>query len=447
MPHRIHEQECADVVGIGFGPANMALAIALNELAMNELGRGRIRAQFYDAKQRFGWHNGMLFDGATMQISFLKDLATLRNPTSDFSFVAYLHAKGRLQDFINKKSLIPSRIEFNDYLNWAADRLSCDVNYSCCVVKIEPVLYRGIYTHADISVATEGEGNPVVVARTKNVVIGIGTSPHLPSGVVSGPRVWHNSELGYRVTHLESERPTRLVVVGSGQSAAETVEFLHRTTPNAIIYSVTHGFGFTVADDSQFVNQVFDSATVDLFYSADAGTRSSILNRHSNTNYSAVDGELIEELYRLRYEESVTDRKRLHFLGISSIDNVRELGDSLEVDIRCMANRQTETVRADALIYATGYRHADPTHLLGEDFKQLLEVGDDGELMVDRDYRVRSRTDVTCGIYVHGAATERTHGLSSGLLSNVAVRAGELADSIAKSVRNTDGENVRSISI
>jgi L-ornithine N5-oxygenase len=40
---------------------------------------------------------------------------------------------------------------------------------------------------------------------------------------------------------------------------------------------------------------------------------------------------------------------------------------------------------------------------------------------------------LTAGIYVQGA-TEHTHGLGSTLLSNVAVRAGEIVDSVAAAV-------------
>ena len=47
-----------------------------------------------------------------------------------------------------------------------------------------------------------------------------------------------------------------------------------------------------------------------------------------------------------------------------------------------------------------------------------------------RDYRVVTPPEVTAGLYAPGA-TEHTHGLTSTLLSNVAVRAGEMVDSIA----------------
>jgi L-ornithine N5-oxygenase len=42
---------------------------------------------------------------------------------------------------------------------------------------------------------------------------------------------------------------------------------------------------------------------------------------------------------------------------------------------------------------------------------------------------VSTAADVRCGIYLQGG-TESTHGLSSSLLSNAAVRAGEVLTSI-----------------
>ena len=51
---------------------------------------------------------------------------------------------------------------------------------------------------------------------------------------------------------------------------------------------------------------------------------------------------------------------------------------------------------------------------------------------VDRDYRIATGPEVRCGIYLQGA-TEWTHGLSSTLLSNTAVRAGEIVRALTRS--------------
>ncbi|WP_283812081.1 SidA/IucD/PvdA family monooxygenase [Bradyrhizobium archetypum] len=41
----------------------------------------------------------MLLPGSDMQISFLKDLVSLRDPTSPFTFLNYLHKRGRFAGF------------------------------------------------------------------------------------------------------------------------------------------------------------------------------------------------------------------------------------------------------------------------------------------------------------------------------------------------------------
>ena len=50
-------------------------------------------------------------------------------------------------------------------------------------------------------------------------------------------------------------------------------------------------------------------------------------------------------------------------------------------------------------------------------------------IVLERDYRVRTRPGVNAGIFVQGAS-QHLHGLSSSLLSNVAVRAGEILGSV-----------------
>jgi L-ornithine N5-oxygenase len=74
-PRPVREQQAVlDLVGIGFGPSNLALALALHEAN----GAAACDALFLERQPTFGWHTGMLLDDATMQVSFLKDLVTMR---------------------------------------------------------------------------------------------------------------------------------------------------------------------------------------------------------------------------------------------------------------------------------------------------------------------------------------------------------------------------------
>ncbi|MGF7192210.1 L-ornithine N5-oxygenase [Robbsia andropogonis] len=65
----------------------------------------------------------MLLPGAEMQISFLKDLVSLRNPSGTFSFLNYLKEKDRFSEFANLRNFFPSRAEYSDYLRGAADKV------------------------------------------------------------------------------------------------------------------------------------------------------------------------------------------------------------------------------------------------------------------------------------------------------------------------------------
>src|SRR5688500_4138322 len=106
-----------DFIGIGFGPSNIALAIAVDEARDPDLPLEHL---FIERQPSLTWQPNRRLEHSHMQISFLKDLAMLRNPTSRFTFVHYLHQKQRLQDFINLQSFFPSRHEFTDYFSWAA---------------------------------------------------------------------------------------------------------------------------------------------------------------------------------------------------------------------------------------------------------------------------------------------------------------------------------------
>ncbi|MFE2865277.1 lysine N(6)-hydroxylase/L-ornithine N(5)-oxygenase family protein [Embleya sp. NPDC059259] len=412
-----------DLVGVGFGPSNLALAVAIEEHNTLAAPEHRVDALFLEKQQTFGWHRGMLVDGATMQVSFLKDLATMRNPTSDFSFVAYLHSIDRLVDFVNHKVFFPLRAEFHGYLEWAAARVAHQVRYAAEVLAIEPVVTDGRITAFDVTVA-----NDPVVHRARNVVLAPGLSPHLPDGVGITTRVWHNSRLVPNVADLDPADVRTAVVVGAGQSAAESADYLHRRFPDAQIHAVFSRYGYSPADDSPFANRIFDPAAVDHYFEAPEQVKRQLTDYHRNTNYSVVDGDLIEELYRRVYEERVRGRQRLYIRHATRVVEVREDPEAAHVDVEFLPTGKTETLRADVVVYATGYRPGDGLALLG-DTARACARDEYGRPRLGRDYRVVTEPPLDAGIYLQGG-TEHTHGLGSTLLSNIAVRAGEILASI-----------------
>ncbi len=420
-----------DVIGVGFGPSNLALAIAAGER-----GKAAPRALFLERQARFGWHRGMLIEDATMQVSFLKDLVTLRNPASEFSFLTYLHQNGRLIDFINHKTLFPLRIEFHDYLEWAASKVSDVVRYDREVQAVRPVRTDGVIDAFDVTSAGQ---NGTSVDRTRNLVLGVGLKPHLPAGISRSDRVWHNQELLTRVRELDGRTPGRFVVVGAGQSAAEVTAFLHETFPQSEVCAVFSRFGYSPADDSPFANRVFDPEAVDEFYSAPEDVKRMVLDYHGNTNYSVVDAELIEDLYGRLYRERVLGAERLRTFNVSRVVDVVDTDEDAAVTIESLSTGQKTQLSADVVVYCTGYRPADPVALLGE-MGELCRRDQDGRVKIGRDYRVQTTGELQAGIYLQGGGTEHSHGLASSLLSNTAIRAGEIVDSIAAAAARSTGD-------
>ncbi|MFC7792912.1 lysine N(6)-hydroxylase/L-ornithine N(5)-oxygenase family protein [Streptomyces cinereoruber] len=429
-----------DLIGIGFGPSNVAMAIALSEHNASVGREDAVTAHFFERQPRFGWHRGMLIDDATMQVSFLKDLVTLRNPSSEYTFLRYLQSRGRLIDFVNHKNLFPLRVEFHDYFEWAAAKVDDMVSYGHEVVSVEPVVRDGVIEYLDV---TARSGTETVVHRARNLVVGTGLRPLMPEGVERGDRVWHNSELLARVDGLEGTDPARFVVVGAGQSAAENVAYLHRRFPDAEICAVFSRYGYSPADDSGFANRIFDPAAVDEYYTAPDDIKRKLMDYHGNTNYSVVDIDLIDDLYRQAYREKVLGTERLRFVNVSRLTGVEEHPDGVRATVANLVTGEDAVLDADVVVFATGYRQADGLGLLG-DVADRCHRDDLGRVRVERDYRVATDPALRCGIYLQGG-TEHTHGITSSLLSNTAIRVGEILESILERGLEDSSDPVRPI--
>lgn len=406
-----------DLIGVGFGPANLALAIAIDDHNRRVPQDEQLSVLFLERSEGFAWHPGMLLPHATMQISFLKDLVSFRDVTHPLSFLSYLQQHGRLDHFVNKQTFFPSRTEFSDYLAWAADHVSEHVRYGAEVraAHVDP---------EDHSVVVELADGEQLHARA--AVLAPGLQPRLPEGVTLSPRVIHTSQTLHAVEHVPFPVRTA-VVVGAGQSAAEVVRYLHDRDANTTVHSVFAKVGYTPADDSSFVNRIFDPAMVGRWHEAPEDVRRRLIEYHRGTNYSAVDPELVEELYGVEYEERVTGRRRLFMDNCSEVVAYRETPTTVEVDVRDLTTGEATTLEADLVVFASGYRPADPVDLFGADARWYRHDGT--APVVGRDYTWTPARESAPPVYLNGGV-EHTHGLSSSLLSNLAVRSGEILDSL-----------------
>lgn len=414
-------QPVHDVLGVGFGPSNLALAIAAKE--WQEAG-GQANLAFIERKPGFNWHEGMLIDGSTMQISFLKDLVTLRNPQSRFTFINYLKAQGRLEDFINIQTFFPTREEYNDYLSWAAGHFKEQVHYGQQVEAVTPWLEAGEVVGMVVS-ARQADGQ-VTQHHTRHLVMGLGGAPNIPAAFsgVTDPRVVHSSQYRGRIDTLlaDRQRPLKVAVVGGGQSAAEIFEDLTLRFPNVEASMIVRASALKPSDDSPFVNEIFNPSFIDQIYTQSNSRRREMLTEFRNTNYAVVDLPLIERIYQMFYLQKLRQDPRHQMLAHHAVEQAVAQPEGVQLTLTDVLEARQYNAHFDVVILATGYRRDQHETLLAGMAEHL------DTLTPDRDYSLRLR-DSESRIYLQGCC-EMSHGLSDTLLSVLAVRSQEIVEAI-----------------
>ncbi|KAB5518879.1 L-lysine 6-monooxygenase (NADPH-requiring)-domain-containing protein [Coniochaeta sp. 2T2.1] len=467
-PGAVHDLLC-----VGFGPASLAVAVALHDSMENGSLKEAPSVQFLERQPEFHWHAGMLIPGAKMQISFIKDLASLRDPCSHFTFLNYLHENGRLIDFINLCTFLPARKEYEDYLSWCAGHFGHVVSYSTEVVSITPVKNSDGPLKTFEVVSKNTITGQITTSLARNVLVAVGGQPSIPKCLPAGSaRVIHSSQYAYTVPKLltDSNAPYRIAVVGAGQSAAEIFNNMHTLYPNSKTSLIMRSEFLKPSDDSPFVNSIFNPDFTDTLYNRSSNYRRNLINEAKTTNYGVVRLELIEHLFEKMYDqrrEIGPDEKQWphRILGGKRILSCNEGSNSLQIKI-CSAppgdddfettgyEGEEELLEVDLIVAATGYQRRshlemlrDAWHLLPESKDEAAPLGDKWHVKVDdgskdipttrvlevgRDYGVRFAEGAVApgsGVWLQGCC-EGTHGLSDTLLSVLAVRSGEIVDSI-----------------
>ncbi|KAI0721074.1 L-lysine 6-monooxygenase (NADPH-requiring)-domain-containing protein [Cerioporus squamosus] len=328
MPAPTASAPVYDVVGLGFGPANVAIAGAIvDKWATSPSGDATSHAPlqqvlFIEKQPEFRWHPGMLLPNSRMQISFLKDLATLRSPQSSITFLAYLHSQDRLITFINRSSFTPTRREYADYLSWAAEAVQkrgIQVQYGEEVVGVTR-LEDGTIEVRSRNTATGEESSRL----TRNLIISPGGTPKLPPALSvhwPHPRIFHSSSYissadAFFASISQTSEPLRIAVVGAGQSATEVLLDLHSRLNSLslppgkkhVLDMIFRKGSLKPSDDSPFSNEIFDPASTDFMFGLPTQRdRQHVLQEYNPTNYSVVNINTIESLYEVMYHQKLLD--------------------------------------------------------------------------------------------------------------------------------------------
>ena len=427
--------EIFDVVGIGFGPANLALAVAVEETPAPE----RPSCLFLESKPEHAWHPGMLITDSLLQITVLKDLILVENPCSSFTFLNFLKEKGRLYDFLNLRDLFPTRLEFNQYLGWAAARLSHRVRYGNRVESVREIGTEGRQL-LEITTRDLATGTPRAV-RARNLVLAAGGKPVVPPSVrlQPGGRAFHSHEFKQRIAGFDDrEGPYRFVVVGGGQSAGEIFEYLIDHYPNADVTATTRRFAYKPVDESDFTNRIFFPEWVDFYHQRPPAKRRALFAELADVNYAVIDQPLIRRLYQKLYRQKVEGRERARlrpFLELLEVEEKTSAG-TVELKMRDTMREEEETLVADGVVLCTGFEW-QKEHPLLDSLAPRFERDDLGGYRVERDYGIANVSGSGPRVYLQGYC-EDTHGISETVLSLLPVRAADILRSIQARRRDED---------
>jgi L-ornithine N5-monooxygenase len=406
-----------ELLAIGAGPSNLALAVALEELAPG-LARNSL---IIERNMEVSWQRGMLLPHAQSQVSFLKDLVTLRNPCSKFSFINYLHDIGRLDQFVNISSFVPYRIELADYLRWTAESLlhvGVQLGREC--VNISPVWTDGTLTGWATRLA---DGQTI---HSRYLVIATGRDTHIPEPLrgLSAERVVHSTGYTQCLATLRKDLPYRVAVVGGGQSAAELFHSVPSDLPESRVTLVTRSISLKNAQNSKFTNELYFPSYVDEFYGASSEARRFVLAEMYATNYGGLEPGLMDTLYRQVYLDRLSGQPRLQMITGHEITGAREEGDEVVLELTDLRADATQELRADLVLLGTGFSTDMP--------KMVRHVADSiglSEINVTRDYRLVINRPSTAACYLQGI-NQTTHGIADSLLSVIPYRANDIVQDI-----------------
>lgn len=427
------KQKVYDFLSIGFGPAGLAIAVAAHEKKLMSFVA-------LEKQSDFKWHPGMLIPGAHMQISFIKDLATLRDPKSEFTFLNYLFEHGRLLKFLNLDTFLPAREEYQDYMHWAAkkvDSTGC-VKYDTSVKSFEATSDPRI-----LKVVADGpEGSTTYYA--KNVIVCTGGQPSLPDTFPQNhPHLYHSSqflEVLPKIQASSQKLKHGICVLGSGQSAAEIWTHLTKVFPETKVDLKFRSSALKPSDDSPFVNEIFDPAhRIDEWYDMDASARESLIAESRATNYSVVRLTLLEEMYHHLYTQELPGHTKIHAIQPSSIIDSwdTQSDESITLTLHNLLTGEATRETYDHVFCATGYQRTFHKETLRR-FSDVEWNETGTQPRVDRLYRVSrgESSDEKAGIYLQGLC-ESSHGLSDTLLSVLSTRGMEVIEDIEKRDRLT----------
>lgn len=403
-----------ELLAVGAGPSNLGLAVALEELAPDLADNALI----VDRSPTIEWQSGLLLPWAKSQVSFLKDLVTLRNPRSRFTFLNFLKSTGRLDDFINMGNQSPYRLEISAYLNWVAESLvkvKLELGQDCVSIKAT----RSSSGALTGWVTTMADGSSIA---SRYLVIATGRDPNIPPVLAGLPpnRVIHSTRYRPAIAGLQKQLPYRLALIGSSQSAAEVFRALRSDLPDSDVAWVMRSIGPTADPSSKFTNELYYPSYVDEFFDTPVDGRALIRQELYKTNYSCMTPAMLQSLYTDFYRDRLDHRRDRRLITMTEITAAHEDNGEVVLELTDRKTGAVTELRRDMVFLGTGFNWQPPKLIQG-----LADTIGLNKVEVTRGYRLVIDEPADAACYLQGI-NEATHGIGDSLLSVLAHRAKDI---------------------
>ncbi|MGZ6505453.1 MAG: SidA/IucD/PvdA family monooxygenase [Tumebacillaceae bacterium] len=409
-----------DLIGVGAGPANLSLASLLT--TARERGLTSITATFFECEATVFWHSLQMFPGSLMQTEFYRDLVTPIDPTSKFSFLNYLKAKARLDQFFCSSTIYPTRREFEDYFRWVAGQIG-EVIFGVDVNCVDFDATKNLFV---VDAGSHGR------CGTKHIVFGSGARPK--SGVEQS-RSYRIVDVSKLLAFTFPEVLNRILVVGGGQSAAECLSYLlerYSERPVRIDW-VTSETSFRALDTSNFSRETFSTAYAQMFSILSSEARETI-NQDTKSVANGITPlcaqTLYQRLYRLRhFPPSDKACPVVHLQANTKVVATHEEPAGVSVTVLIVSTGKTDVVVYDCVILCTGLDDETilESSIIGPELRRRLHKNQDRDGYAvtwdgppDRMIFLQSQNKVTHGLGDTSFVTAA--GRNAAILNSIAGR-------------------------
>lgn len=397
-----------DLIGVGAGPFNLSLAALIKKLA-------NLKSRFYEQQANYQWHPGLLLKNSKLQVSFLKDLVSLADPTNYYSFINFLVKNKRIYRFVSSDFEAINRIEFNQYLQWVISSLD-NITLGTSVSEVG-------FNDSYFIVQTSKEKT-----TCKNLILGSGQTPYIPSIFKKCDKdtVYHASNLLLNESNWQDKI---IVVIGGGQSGAEAV--LHilddkNKYPKKLIW-INNRHGFLPMDNTPFSVDYFSPSYLEYFYGLSDFCKAKALDEIRMTSDGILDKtlkELYHKIYCIKYYDK--SNMELHINQNSQVVSVDSINKSWRLEVIQKEKMQNAYIDADMVLLATGYRQKIPDYI--DSIKDKIETKDD-LFVVNKDYSLNFDSKSGNKIYVQNYSKHH-HGIADPNLSLAAYRSAVIINSL-----------------